>query len=59
MTIGGGRILKPASEGTDDGTHPEYSGIMRDVVACAIHFGPATSVSPRLSSIRLKLGAAA
>ena len=56
MTIGGGRILKPASEGTDDGTHPEYSGTMRDVVRS---ISVPRDLSPRLLSIRLKLGAAA
>ena len=56
MTIGGGRILKPASEGTEDGTHAEYSGAMRDVVRSIL---VRRDLSPRLSSIRQKLGAAA
>ena len=56
MTIGGGRILKPASEGTDDGTHPEYSGTMRDVVRS---ISVRRHLSPRMLTIRQKLGAAA
>ena len=56
MTIGGGRILKPASEGTEDGTHPEYSGAMRNAVRS---ISVLRDLSRRLLSIRQKLGAAA
>ena len=47
---------KPASKGCEAGMHPDYSDVLREVVRSV---SVRRDQSPRLLTIRLKLGAAA